>query len=53
MRNLLYLPMHCLNAFPVNPDLHSHPKLPGVFVHNELLPHRPNGPFTLSHSSIS
>lgn len=50
---VFYVPVHCLNAFPVNPGLHWHPNPPGVFVHMEFPPHRPNGPFTLSHSSMS
>lgn len=45
--------LHFVLGFPVYPVLHWQAKVPGRFVQMEFSPHRPLGPFNLSHSLIS
>lgn len=45
--------MQWMNAFPENPGLHWQLKLPAVFEQTVFSPHKPKGPFNLSHSFMS
>lgn len=47
------IPKHCFKGLPEKPGKHSQLNPPGVLVQTAFIPHFPDGPLILSHSSIS